>query len=88
MHTPIHIYTGRTRRQRRSRKLWLTLLAALGLVLLFTGLAHASTNQWINEAEAGVFLLKDANGEPQPALMLDMEKLSEPTSALITSNST
>ena len=73
MHTPIHIYTGRTRRQRRSRKLWLTLLAALGLVLLFTGLAHASTNQWINEAEAGVFLLKDANGEPQPALMLDME---------------
>ena len=73
MHIPIHIYTGRTRRQHRSRRLWLALLAALGLILVFTGVAHASTNDWINEAQSGVFLLKGESGQPLPALTLGME---------------
>lgn len=73
MHTPIQIYTGRVRRSPKSRRLWLAMLGGLGLILIFTGIAHASVNNWINEAESGVFLLKDESGAAMPALTLDTD---------------
>lgn len=70
MHTPIHVYTGRIKRQRKGRRLWLTLLFGLGLVLLFTGIAHADQSSWANEAESGVLILTDEQGQIAPALSL------------------
>lgn len=50
-----------------------SLLITLTASLLFSGLASANINNWVNNAEAGVFLMHDHSGEPQSATALNTD---------------